>query len=210
MKNGDRWNELVQQAASLGCNLTECTKVDRESILRVKKCAVALLGSEVQGTEAVMQAFLKLVFRNHLGILVVTRTKTLQTSQPAKRKGRPQFQYRLLESQPLVSPEALLLVMVDFQQLDANEETDAVIRSKATDELKHGGDRTKTRASCRLETEDATPSNEMIEQTMREIKIRNFEATFNKSHFEGSLILNDANGAYFVCGHYSKQIACLC
>jgi hypothetical protein len=74
-----------------------------------------------------MQAFLKRVFCNLLGLVVVTRTKMLQPADVSK-KGRPKkIQYRLQESQPLVSPEALL-VMVAFLQLNANEKDDAVIR----------------------------------------------------------------------------------
>jgi hypothetical protein len=122
---------------------------DQNSILRVKRCAVALLGSEVQGTEAAMQAFLKLVFRNRLGLVVVIRTKTLQTSQPGQVTMKS-----LLESQPLVSPEALMVIVI-FIQLNANEEDDAVISSQAIDELKHGSGLTKTRACRRRASEEA-------------------------------------------------------
>jgi hypothetical protein len=45
VKYGDRWSDLMQQAATLGFSLEECMRVDRESILCVKKWAVALLCS---------------------------------------------------------------------------------------------------------------------------------------------------------------------
>ncbi len=43
---------------------------------------------------------------------------------------RAKISFRLLESQSLVSPEALLVVVV-FLQLDAEQEDDAVIRFQA-------------------------------------------------------------------------------
>jgi serine/threonine protein kinase len=188
------WSSAVVEAASRGFDLEASKSSDPVDIYRVKKWAVALLGSKMQATDAVMQAFLHLEFQNRLGILVLTRTAPLQNFQEQKQI---QFIYRLLPSQQLVAPEARLAVAI-VHQFSSKELDDANIKKQAVEELKNKTGQKQTRSRTKGKTAIPEPSEAEIERQMVLIKQKNWEACHNKSHFEGAMILNCEHGAYIL------------